>query len=262
MRQLRILVTNDDGIHAPGIALLEKIALTLSDDVWVVAPEFERSGTSHSLSLTEPIRIRQVDEKKFALRGSPTDCAILSCNHLMKDRRPTLLLSGINRGANTADDITYSGTVAAAMEGTLLGVPSIALSQVFETDQPIKWHTAEHFCGPLLAALAQVILPKGVFLNVNFPAVEPEQVRGVAVTSQGERAWQEVRVLDRVDGRGFPYFWLSFKHRSEGPPEDTDLWAVAGGLISVTPLHCNLSHRASVEQVKQALARLGFGGSR
>jgi 5'-nucleotidase len=251
---MRVLVTNDDGIHAPGIALLERIAATLSDDVWVVAPELEQSGAAHSLSLSDPLRLRELSAKKFAVRGSPTDCAVLACNYLMQDRKPDLLLSGINRGANLADDATYSGTIAAAMEGTILGIPSIAMSQVFTRGQPVPWQTAETFCPIVLAHVLPLRLPKGVLVNINFPDVAPDRVRGFRVTRQGQRTRQEIAVLDRVDGRGVPYFWLSFQHEASGPPAHTDLGAVAEGMISITPLHLDLTHEATIGTLEQALA--------
>ncbi|WP_284448308.1 5'/3'-nucleotidase SurE, partial [Pseudoxanthomonas mexicana] len=141
---MRILVSNDDGIHAPGLKILEKIAHSLSKDVWVVAPEYEQSGASHSLTLTLPLRLRKINARKYAVRGTPTDCVMMAMHEIFKDKRPDLLLSGINRGANLGEDVTYSGTVAVAMEGSLLGVPSIALSQCFQHGHPVKWGTAEH----------------------------------------------------------------------------------------------------------------------
>jgi 5'-nucleotidase len=249
----RILITNDDGIHAPGIALLEKIARELSDDIWIVAPEFEQSGTSHALSLTQPIRIREVAPRKFALQGTPTDCVILACTHIMREAPPTLVLSGINRGANLAEDMTYSGTVAGAMEGALRGIRAISMSQIFTGGEPVKWHTAETHGARVLRQLVVLDLPVGVFLNINFPDREPDEVAGVAATHQGTRDEFKVLVNDRVDARGFPYIWLSFKHTVTDPAEETDLYAVRRGMISVTPLHCDLTHRATHAQLKSAL---------
>ena len=141
---MRILLTNDDGINSPGLHALREIALQLSDDVWVVAPETNQSGASHSLSLHEPLRMRQVDERAFAVRGTPTDSVIMGVRHVLKDKTPDLVLSGINRGANMAEDVTYSGTIAGAFEGTILGIRSIALSQAFgfESAKAVRWQTA------------------------------------------------------------------------------------------------------------------------
>lgn len=249
----RILVVNDDGIHAPGIALLEDLARTLSDDVWVVAPEFEQSGKAHSLTLTDPIRLRRIDDRKFAVRGSPTDCVILACRHVMAAAPPDLLLSGVNRGANLADDVTYSGTIAAAMEGALYGLRSIALSQVFGRERHVRWQTARTHAPDVLRRLLAVPCDRGVFLNVNFPDCEPDEVRGVRVTRQGERAMQEATVHERVDTRGFPYFWINFRNENGVHPIDTDVGAVEAGYVSVTPLHCNLTHEASLAAANRAL---------
>ena len=149
----RVLIINDDGIEAHGIKLLEEIAREFTDDVWVVAPDEEKSGFSHSISMTIPIRVRKVDERHFAVKGTPTDCALLAIYEFLGGRPPTVLLSGINRGANLAEDITYSGTAAAAMEGALLGIRSIALSQVFEIGGQVHWSTARHFAPPILERL-------------------------------------------------------------------------------------------------------------
>lgn len=142
---MRILLTNDDGIHAEGLAVLERIARQLSDDVWVVAPETDQSGLAHSLTLSEPLRLRKIDDRHFALRGTPTDCVIMGVRHVLPEA-PDLILSGVNSGANMADDVTYSGTVAGAMEGTLLGVKAIALSQEYDYEDGrriLPWETAE-----------------------------------------------------------------------------------------------------------------------
>ena len=236
----RILITNDDGIHAPGIALLEKIACQLSDDVWVVAPEFEQSGTSHSLSLTQPLRLREVAEKRYALQGTPTDCVIVACKQIMKDTPPTLILSGINRGANLAEDMTYSGTIAGAMEGTLRGIRSIAMSQVFTTGAPVKWQTAEQHAPRVIQRLLEAEFQPGVFININFPDVEPDAVQGVAATRVGQRDKFDILVHDRIDARNFPYYWVSFKHTVTNPAAETDLHAIKGGDRKSTRL--NSSH--------------------
>lgn len=249
----RILIVNDDGIQSPGIELMEEFASALGDDVWVVAPEFEQSGAGHSISLADPIRLRQVEERKFALRGTPTDCVVLACQHLMKENRPTLLLSGVNRGANLAEDVTYSGTIAGAIEGTLLGIPSICMSQVFRHRDDVKWQTARRFGARLLKSLMSNGWPSGVFLNVNFPALEPDEVRGVRVTRQGRRSQSSIRIDDRIDARGFPYFWLSLEHEvNQGPPE-TDLAAIDDGFISLTPLQLDMTHRPGLKSLGRAL---------
>jgi len=251
----RILVVNDDGIHAPGIALLEELARELSHDVWVMAPEFEQSGKAHSLTLTDPIRVREITPKKFAVRGSPTDCVIMACRHIMAANLPDIVLSGVNRGANLGDDVTYSGTIAAAMEGALFGLRAIALSQVFGRERTVRWQTTRAHGAAVLRDTIALPHERGVFLNVNFPDCEPDAVRGVRVTRQGQRTMQEAAVSERVDTRGFPYYWINFNNESGDHPLDTDVGATESGYISVTPLHCNLTHAASLAAVGGALNR-------
>lgn len=239
----RILLTNDDGINAPGLAVLEKIAHSISDDVWVVAPEAEQSGAGHGLTLSEPLRLRQISTRKFAVRGTPTDCVMLAVHNIIKDKKPTLLLSGVNRGANLGEDVTYSGTVAGAMEGILCGIPSIAFSQVLgRRELPEHWGAAEHF-GPIVTRhLLDEGWPRGVLINVNFPGVEAAGVKGIHVTNQGFRDESELIIDERVDARGIPYFWFGLRRAYGEPGLDTDLKAVRDGYISVTPLHLDLTH--------------------
>lgn len=247
---MRILVTNDDGIDAPGIHALRQIAGEIAakpgDEVWVVAPESNQSGKGHSLSLHEPLRMREVDERAYAVRGTPTDSVIMGLRHVLKGKRPDLILSGVNRGANLAEDVTYSGTIAAAFEGTLFGVRSIALSQSFgfETESP-RWETAiEH--GPrVIRALLDKPWPENVLANVNFPDRAPAQVAGTRVTSHGRRDQDLLAIDERHDTWGTPYYWLAFERRRSNPLEGTDLWAIYNGYISVTPLLLNLSHEAT-----------------
>ena len=239
---MRILVTNDDGIHAPGLDVAVRIAQALSDDIWVVAPETDQSAVSHSLTLSDPLRLRNAGERRFAVRGTPTDCVIMGLKVVM-DRRPDLVLSGVNRGQNIADDVTYSGTVAGAMEGTLLGIPSIALSQAFgyETRDKPSWETAERH-GPLvIKELLEASIPEGTVINVNFPNCRPEDVAGTVFTRQGRRIPDWLRVEERIDGRGFPYYWIGFERSRMEPEPGSDLAALADGLISVTPLSLDLT---------------------
>lgn len=249
---MRILLTNDDGIHAEGLAVLERIARALSEDVWVVAPETDQSGLAHSLSLSEPLRLRRIGEKRFALRGTPTDCVIMGVRKILPEP-PDLVLSGVNSGANVADDVTYSGTVAGAMEGTMLGIRSIALSQaynVIDEGRVVPWEVAETHGPELVDRLVGLELPRGVLLNVNFPRCLPEEVKGVAVASQGRLA-HKLWVDERKDGRGFPYFWLAFGRE---PPEEvpgSDISAVRDNRIAVTPLHLDLT----AHEFRQQLAR-------
>jgi 5'-nucleotidase len=235
---MRILVTNDDGINAPGLATCEAIARALTDDVWVVAPETDQSGVAHSLSLNDPLRLRRIGEQRFAVKGTPTDCVIMGVRHLLKDQPPDLVLSGVNRGQNIAEDVTYSGTVASAIEATLLGIPAFALSQAYgaaSREAPL-WACAEHHAPGLIRTLLEEGFPKDVLVNLNFPDCVPEGVAGVAASSQGRRSADIFRIHERVDGRGNPYFWIGFARSPHEPANGTDLAALADRLIAVTPL--------------------------
>lgn len=254
---MRVLLTNDDGIHAEGLAALERIAATFSDDVWVVAPETDQSGFAHSLSLSEPLRLRRVGEKRFALRGTPTDCVIMGVRHLLPEP-PDLVMSGVNSGANVADDVSYSGTVAGAIEGTMLAIRSIALSQAYSYDDQarvVPYATAEALAPPLLAKLLAAPREPGVLLNVNFPNCAPSAVVGTLVTSQGRLA-HGLQVDERRDGRGLPYFWLRFSREPEDHAEDSDLHALANGFVSVTPLQLDMTAHAAKARLSRTLAEM------
>jgi 5'-nucleotidase len=253
---MRILLTNDDGIDAPGLHALREIAGQLSDDVWVVAPETNQSGASHSLSMREPLRLRQIDEHAFAVRGTPTDSVIMGVRHILKDKMPDLVLSGVNRGANMAEDVTYSGTIAGAFEGTILGIRSMALSQAFgfSGGKAIKWQTAlAHAPGLIRKLLATEWAPSCV-MNINFPDREPEAVEGTLVTFQGRRDPGMLQIEERHDTWGNPYYWLAFERRRSSAAEGTDLAAIYAGYISVTPLILDLTYEAMRDRVSRALA--------
>lgn len=251
---MRILLTNDDGIHAHGLKVLEKIARTLSDDVWIVAPETDQSGLAHSLTLSDPLRLRKISDKHFAVRGTPTDCVIMGIRNVLESK-PDLILSGVNAGSNLADDVTYSGTIAAAIEGTIQGVRSLALSQAvrYEDGQRfLPWEVAEHHAPALIAKLIEAELPVGTFLNVNFPACAVEEVTGVDATSQGKTDFDLV-VDERQDGRGNPYFWLRFGQRQGQFAEGTDIHSVRANRMSVTPLQLDLTDHAALKGVASVL---------
>jgi 5'-nucleotidase len=240
---MRILVTNDDGIYAPGLEVCEAIARTLSDDVWIVAPESDQSGVAHSLSLNDPLRLRQVSDRHFAVRGTPTDCVILGVRHIMKDL-PDLVVSGVNRGRNAAEDVTYSGTVAGAMEGTVLGIPSFALSQSYSgtSKGDPHWKTAMKFAPDIIRKVLEQGIPRDVLVNVNFPDCPINAVQGIAVTSQGKRDQELLRIDSRYDGRGNPYYWIAFSRGlPAGVRQGTDMSALAENRISVTPLRLDLT---------------------
>ena len=244
----RILCTNDDGIHAPGLEVVEQIARALSDDVWIVAPELDQSGVSHSLSLNDPLRLREVGPRHFAVRGTPTDCVIMGARHILLDKMPDVVLSGVNRGRNVAEDVVYSGTIAGALEGTILGLPSFALSQEFsmETREKPLWETALKFGPEILRKVMKEGVPKNTVININFPACTPEQVLGIRVTRQGKRNLGFLKVDQRRAGRGNPYFWIGFERAAmmDTPAEGTDLAALAANYVSVTPLRLDRTDQA------------------
>lgn len=247
----RILITNDDGIHAPGLTVLEEIALQFAKEVWVVAPEKDQSGLAHSLTMNEPLRLRKVEGTKFALSGTPTDCVIMGVNELM-DKRPDLILSGINSGQNIADDVTYSGTVAGAMEGTLLGIPSIAVSQAYDwTDglRSIRWETSQHHVPDMIRKIMEFKFPTKTLVNLNLPNCKPEEIKGVEITRQGNHN-HGLSMEKRHDGRGFPYYWLRFGREQVAQLGGTDIEALAQNKISITPLTLDWTHTAFREELQ------------
>lgn len=252
LSEARILVSNDDGINAPGIKVLEKIARSISKDVWVVAPEHEQSAAGHSLTIRRPLRVRQVSRRRFAVDGTPTDAVLLGVNHVMKGRRPHLVLSGVNRGANLGEDVTYSGTVAAAMEATILGIPAIAFSQYLTPDHPVKWSTAEHWAPGIIRRVASVGWGRNVLINVNFPDVAHTQVKGIEVTRQGKRKIGD-QLSERLDPRGEPYIWIGAQRAEDRSAEGTDIEAVCRGAVSVTPLCVDLTDRDTMRALAAAL---------
>lgn len=253
---MRILVTNDDGIAATGLSVLIDIAKQLSDDVWVVAPETNQSGVSHAITIHHPIRIRKLEEKKYAVQGTPTDCVLMGVEEILNDKKPDLVLSGVNRGQNMADDVTYSGTVAGAMEGSILGIPSIALSQSFSFQEggKVKWNTAKTLGPDLIRKLIDHGWPQNTLININFPDRTPEEVAGTMVTHQGHRD-QNVRKVDaRRDTHGSNYYWYDFRRTPSEPEKGTDLWAVYSGYVSVTPLYLNLTHNEMHSKLSEIIS--------
>jgi 5'-nucleotidase len=252
LARARVLISNDDSIHSEGIKVLERIARALTDDVWVCAPETEQSGASHSLTIHRPLRARKYDDRHFSVDGTPTDCVMLAMNNLLGDRRPDLVLSGINHGANMGDDVTYSGTVAAAMEATLLGVRAIAVSQVVAEGQPLSFACPDRLGPDLFRKLYRAPWPENVMLNVNFPAVQPDAVKYVRVVRHGRRKLGD-DLHERFDPRGRAYFWIGPQRSTEAVPEDTDIAVVESGGISVTPIVLDLTHYPSLSGFAEAL---------
>ena len=249
LKKAQVLVCNDDGINAPGLKLLEKVLTPLAREVWVAAPETEQSAVSHSLTLRRPLRIRKLSARHFALDGTPTDCVLMGINEIMKSTPPDLVVSGVNRGGNLGEDVTYSGTVAAAMEGTLLGIPSVALSQVYFDGRNVRWATAEHWLEKVLKMLLTTDWPAGVLMNVNFPAVNASAVTGIEVCRQGRRKIGG-ELQHGTDPRGESYFWIGAQRNEERFHAGTDFDAVERGAIAVTPLSMDLTHGPTLKRMK------------
>ena len=252
---MRILLTNDDGIHAEGLAALERIAAALSDDVWVVAPNSEQSAQGRALTLTTPLRVRRLGDRRFAVLGTPTDCVTLA-DVLIEGPKPDLVLSGVNRGQNLGEDVTMSGTVAAAIQAMAMGAPAIALSQALDGfhEGRALFETAETHAPGIISALVKAGWPRDVVININFPDRPPAEVTAVEVTAQGVRDVQHgMHTERRQDLRGGDYYWMGFLDRPDTAPHGTDLHAIREGRISVTPLHVDLTHRPTIHELKKVL---------
>ena len=248
---MRILLTNDDGIHAPGLDVLEALARQFSDDIWIVAPDEEQSGAGHSLTLSRPVRLRQHSERRWSVSGTPTDSVMMALREVMPSP-PDVILSGVNRGANLGDDVTYSGTVSAAIEGALAGIRSIALSQVYASEgmgDSVPFAAAREWGAKVLAPLLNVPLPPRTLVNVNFPALLPEEIQGIRVVRQGFHDYARGSVVEGMDPRGYRYFWFGLHGIEHTPGHATDLEAIADGFISVTPLQLDLTHNASLVEL-------------
>lgn len=251
---MRILLTNDDGITAPGLEILEAIAREISDDIWIVAPDIERSGASRALTLVDPIRVRKLGEKRYSCSGTPTDCVILGVLDIVKGAKPDLILSGVNRGQNVAEDVTVSGTVAGATQGMQMGIPSIALSQSinYHLGEEVKWEVARKHGAEVVKRLLVHKWPEDVVMNVNFPDAIKGDTAITEATFQGSREEDVNHVDRREDLRGNDYYWLGYNSQLHTPPYGSDLHAVQEGRISVTPLHIDLtSHKVLRELAKE-----------
>lgn len=245
---MRILLTNDDGINAPGLYVLEKIAAKLSDDIWICAPSEEQSGAGHSLSLNRPVRLREHAPRRFSVTGTPTDAVTIALRKVLPEP-PDLILSGVNRGANLGDDVTYSGTVSAAFEGALAGIRAIALSQVYSKEglgESVPFDAAEAWGEKVLRPLLDKPFAERTLINVNFPAIAADQVKGIKVVRQGFHDYARGSLVEGTDPRGFPYYWFGLHGIEQTPGHATDLEAIADGFVSVTPLQLDLTHDASL----------------
>ena len=250
---MKILISNDDGINAPGLALLESIARQISDDVTICAPAEEQSGAGHSLTLHSPVRLREHGHNRFSVTGTPSDAVNLALRKLFADGAPDLMLSGINAGENLADDITYSGTVSAAMEAALAGVPAIALSQAFR-DSGQGFAAAAAWGAKVIAPLIGTPMAKRTLINVNFPALAPQAVKGIRVVRQGFHDYARGSLVESTDPRGRPYFWFGLEDVEHTLDHGTDLEAVGDGYVSVTPLHLDLTHHAAIGALAERFA--------
>lgn len=253
LRRARILLSNDDGFGAPGLVLLRRIVETLCDDVWVVAPETEQSGAGHSLTLGRPLRIRERGSKAYSIDGTPTDCMLLSINRILADHKPDLVLSGINRGANLGEDVTYSGTIAAAFEATILGVPAIAFSQELGDGDVEDWRVGEANLAGLTQRLVQDGWPANTLINVNFPPGPGESITEIKATSQGREKVGD-HIAQAFDPRGRAYYWIGKKHIAEDAAGDSDVAAVSAGAISVTPIDLDFTDRETLGALARTLA--------
>jgi len=251
---MRILLTNDDGINAPGLYVLEKIAAKLSDDIWIVAPSEEQSGAGHSLTLTRPVRVREHAPRRFSVTGTPTDSVTMALRKILPEP-PDLILSGVNRGANLGDDVTYSGTVSAAMEGALAGIRSIALSQVYAKEgmgDTVPFEVAATWGAKVLRPLLAMEMAPRTLININFPAIPADAVQGIRVTRQGFHDYGRGSIVEGTDPRGYRYYWFGLHGIEHSLGHDSDLEAIDDDYISVTPLQLDLTHDASLAALRGA----------
>jgi 5'-nucleotidase len=252
-RKKVILVSNDDGVHSIGLHQLVE-ALQEVGEVVAIAPDRERSAASHALTLHKPLRVDEIRKGIFSVNGTPTDCVNLGVLYLLKKKRPHLVVSGINKGGNLGDDVTYSGTVSAAMEGTLLGIPSIAISQLGEGI--FHFESAARFAVSLSRLVLEEGLEKEVFLNVNVPNLPPEKIKGTRITSLGKRVFDDSTIVENTDPRGRKYYWIGVNGMTWEKRKNSDHEAVEQGAISVTPLHLDLTHHPTIERLNKWNERL------
>ncbi len=246
---MKILLTNDDGIHAPGLEVLEDITRELAGEVWVCAPSEEQSGAGHSLTLHHPVRLQEHGDRRYAVTGTPTDAVNLALRKLFADGLPDLVISGVNAGENLGDDITYSGTISAAMEAALAGVPAIALSQSMRPRGGGEQHgfaATNGWAARVLGPLIRVPMARRTLVNVNFPALAADDVRGVRVVRQGFHDYSRGSLVEGTDPRGRRYYWFGLEDMEHTLDHGTDLEAVADGFVAITPLQLDLTHHAAI----------------
>ncbi len=247
MRRARILLSNDDGIRSEGLRVLYE-ALSEFAQVVVVAPDRERSAVGRALTLHRPLRCEKIGENWYAVDGTPTSCVYIGIHAIMKGKKPDMVIGGINRGPNLGEDITYSGTVSVAMEGALLGLPSVAFS--LATFKDFKWKDAAKWASRIAKRVYEKGLPKGCCLNVNIPNLPYSEIKGVKITRQGKKNYTE-KVEERKDPWGRVYYWIGGEEPNWIPEPGTDYWAVKNGFISITPVHLDLTDYKAMEKLKE-----------
>jgi 5'-nucleotidase len=251
----RVILTNDDGIDAPGMAVLEEIAAQIAREVWVVAPEHDQSGQSHAISLHHAIRVSERGIRRFGVTGTPGDCAAMGICHLMKDAPPQLMLSGVNRGVNLGIETVFSGTVGGAMTAMMLGVPAIALSQAFTDRRNVPWDTARTLGARTIQQLVETGWAEGACLNVNFPPIPAGEAGPITLAKQGEGLIAGMSVDTRVDPRGLSYHWLNFHRSDREQSPGTDYSAMRAGRIVVTPLRYDRTDEDAFNELAKKLPR-------
>jgi 5'-nucleotidase len=251
----RLLLTNDDGFDAPGLRILTEVAEELAEELWIVAPNYDQSGTSHSLSLHSPLRVSQKDERRYSVSGTPGDCVVMAVRHLMASGRPDLILSGINRGANLGIETVFSGTVGAAMTGMLLGIPSMALSQAFSDRRAVRWDTARALAPKVISQFAKGAWSHGAILNINFPDVPLAEVGPIEVTTQGTGLMEDVDVVSGIDPRSLEYHWLHLRRSARQDTAGSETSAIGHGRVSVTPLQFERTNQDILASLQAGLTR-------
>jgi 5'/3'-nucleotidase len=250
----KVLLTNDDGFDAPGLRTLTEVAEELAEEVWIVAPNHDQSGTSHSLSLHSPLRISQKDERKYSVSGTPGDCVAIAVRHLMVSGRPELILSGINRGANLGIETVFSGTVGAAMAGLLLGIPSMALSQAFSDRSAVRWDTARALAPNVITQFANGDWSQSSILNINFPDVPVSEVGPIELTSQGTGLMEDVDVVSGIDPRSLEYHWIRLRRAAREDTPGSETSAITRGRVSVTPLQFERTNQTVLASLEAGLS--------
>jgi 5'-nucleotidase len=253
----RVMLTNDDGIDAPGMEVLEEIAAQIAHEVWVVAPEHDQSGQSHAISLHHALRLTERGPRRFGVTGTPGDCAAMGLCHIMKDAPPQLVLSGVNRGLNLGIETVFSGTVGGAMTAMMLGVPALALSQAFTNRDAVPWDTARTLGAQTIRTLWAFGWGKSAVLNINFPPIPAAQAGPMTLARQGEGAVAGMHVDTRVDPRGMSYYWLNFRRGDIEQGPESDYRAMRAGRIVVTPLRYDRTDDEACAELAAHLPRFG-----